>query len=323
MTKKKRNQKVAPQGAVTENQQAIESELEPEHTEPEAMESGAEGDGVMEQGVKAEEFVVYMAGKTTNLTHKRPEEIEQQIEQQFAAVSKIAKAGKCLQIHCISQAQRDLMLSAKKLSDVDISCSEPRAPRSRAATTNKPPRSKRYVITGVPLEYTCNELAAAIDAKEVRRIKRRVSGVLTDTLACVLHYDPEAQVPERIRLKWLSFKTRDYVPQPTRCHQCQGFGHIKAHCKKGGPTCPRCAGPHDFQACPNLEAPKCANCGGSHSAAYPTLPQVRGGQNDHRDIHQGEDLVQGSADAHASVSSQAESTAERDRADQQEGAARH
>ena len=125
----------------------------------------------------------------------------------------------------------------------------------------------------VPLDYSCTELAEASQANEVRRIKRRVSGVLTDTLACVLHYDPEAQVPERVRLKWLSFKTRDYVPQPTRCHQCQGFGHIKAHCRKSSPTCPRCAGPHDFQSCPNLEAPKCANCGGSHSAAYRLCPK--------------------------------------------------
>ena len=58
------------------------------------------------------------------------------------------------------------------------------------------------------------------------------------------------------------------MPKPARCYKCQAFGHTHLGCKIKGEYCPRCAGQHKFENCPQSDEIKCINCKGSHNAGY-------------------------------------------------------
>ena len=55
---------------------------------------------------------------------------------------------------------------------------------------------------------------------------------------------------------------------PTRCYNCQSFGHIAKACMKGK-KCERCSESHEGTC---SVAVKCANCGLSHKASYKQCP---------------------------------------------------
>lgn len=80
-------------------------------------------------------------------------------------------------------------------------------------------------------------------------------------------------VPTRVQIGYLSFKTRIYIPQVTRCYKCQKFGHFAAHCRKETDTCPVCAGPHKYEDCTNKDNKKFAKCGELHIACYKECPK--------------------------------------------------
>ncbi|KAH8265068.1 hypothetical protein KR026_001599 [Drosophila bipectinata] len=59
----------------------------------------------------------------------------------------------------------------------------------------------------------------------------------------------------------------------TQCHRCQGFGHMKADCRREF-VCMKCAGSHPTFACskPRHTAACCVNCKGQHISAYRGCP---------------------------------------------------
>lgn len=58
--------------------------------------------------------------------------------------------------------------------------------------------------------------------------------------------------------------------QPTRCYNCQKFGHTANFCLHNS-VCTICATPgHNNTACSKPK--KCANCGGSHTSADRECP---------------------------------------------------
>lgn len=77
-------------------------------------------------------------------------------------------------------------------------------------------------------------------------------------------------LPERVTF-WnqLSFKVKVYVPPPSRCFKCQGYGHMSRSCRNDH-ACYKCAfksktwGDHDPKTCKEKE--KCVNCDGAHVA---------------------------------------------------------
>lgn len=76
-----------------------------------------------------------------------------------------------------------------------------------------------------------------------------------------------------------------YIPRkygPTRCHNCQIFGHGSRQCSMQT-KCPACAGPHKIEDCTAVDENgcilegkklKCANCGGEHPATYENCPKL-------------------------------------------------
>ena len=115
------------------------------------------------------------------------------------------------------------------------------------------------------------EIAEEVEADSARRIFRRVNGTMEPTTAVVLTFYEEP--PSIVYIDHERFKTRPYVRQAVRCHNCQGFNHRQAGCRNS-PRCSRCGRRHSTGAC-NLDTDqplRCANCRGDHSAASPECP---------------------------------------------------
>ena len=71
------------------------------------------------------------------------------------------------------------------------------------------------------------EIKDETGAAFVKRIQKRDQSVmLIPTKTVMLAYNHEDEVPDKVQLRWLKFKTRPYIPLVTRCFRCQGYGHI-------------------------------------------------------------------------------------------------
>ena len=68
--------------------------------------------------------------------------------------------------------------------------------------------------------------------------------------------------PREIKVGFILCRTEIYIPNPTRCFQCQRFGHSKKFCRRS-PVCANCgAEDHIEDDCQN--EPCCYNCQGPH-----------------------------------------------------------
>ena len=218
--------------------------------------------------------VVYIKGETTRLTSCNPFKVSRDINSSFGVVSQIQSRGVSLKITCTSSQQKEQILQSTRLGDHVIVASRPNSER-RAEQEATRPRLQQVVIGGVPLDIGEEEIKDATGSKQVRRITKRNSvGDKDDTLAVVLSYDCSIEeVPTRVQLGFLTFKTRTYIPLVTRCYKCQKYGHIAVNCRKEKPTCPVCSGPHSFAECRTRDDKKCANCGGAHSTSFRECPK--------------------------------------------------
>ena len=89
----------------------------------------------------------------------------------------------------------------------------------------------------------------------------------------MLAYNHEDEVPDKVQLRWLKFRTRPYIPLVTRCFQCHGYVHVARHCYKPNDVCPVCDDSHKFDACPTKDQKKCANCKGDHGSGFKDCPK--------------------------------------------------
>ena len=213
--------------------------------------------------------VIYVCGRSSNLTLARPDEVKKDLQDQFGPVAKIERAGKCLKITCASAQHKRLKLSGGRVvANLQVVFSEPRISSSRSRLTAPTHERKLPVVASkVPQGITDGEMLAAIKALEAARIKKRVRGELVPTMAVLLTYAAGVEAPTHVDFEYLRFKIRPYIAALIRCFKCQAFGHTSLTCRKEV-KCPVCAGKHEFAACTDTSVHKCANCGEGHSAAY-------------------------------------------------------
>ena len=102
-----------------------------------------------ERATRGGELIVYMAGKTENLTRLRADVVEKKIAEKYSAVVKIEQAGRSLRIFCSTQQQKEQMLRGGSMAGVEIECTEPRAVRARVQARK---RKIRKVSCGVPVD---------------------------------------------------------------------------------------------------------------------------------------------------------------------------
>ena len=80
-------------------------------------------------------------------------------------------------------------------------------------------------------------------------------------------------LPAEVRLGYLLFGIRQFIPKPLRCFNCNRFGHAASHCR-GRARCSNCGGEHKYSEC-EADTAKCPNCGGNHSANDKTCPRYK------------------------------------------------
>lgn len=125
------------------------------------------------------------------------------------------------------------------------------------------------VIYGVSTDVTEEEIKVNIRGVCVNNVKRLPytrDGVKRPSMSVMLALD-EDKLPERIRIGYVSYVVRPYIPPPTRCFKCQRFGHTAVACRAKA-HCAKCGGDHEYGKCTEGIKIKCCNCGGEHSAAY-------------------------------------------------------
>jgi len=177
-------------------------------------------------------------------------------------------------ITCVSDQQREQVLRSTQLGDVTVITSLPNSERRKQQEAAQP-RHQRVVITGVPKDMDDAAITEETGAIEVRRIyKCYSSGEKEPNTAIILSYSCSIEeIPSRVKIGYLTFKTRTYIPLVTRCYKCQKYGHIVANCRKERHTCPVCAGSHSYEECQTKDSKKCANCGGAHSVSFRECPK--------------------------------------------------
>lgn len=218
--------------------------------------------------------VVYIRGQSTDLMSLNPIKLSQSIQARFGQLRKIEKRGQSLKITCESLATKEAILRCKSIENTDIISSLPNSELRRIRENSKTIRYK-VVISGVPYDLSNDDIASTTGADEVRRIeKRNEIKQKIPTTAVILGFNRElSEVPKRVQIGYLMFKTRTYVPFVTRCFKCQGFNHVASNCTKRTSTCPVCSGKHTFDECTTKDVKRCANCSGDHSASFKGCPK--------------------------------------------------
>lgn len=125
------------------------------------------------------------------------------------------------------------------------------------------------VIKGVPIGVTMEELKKNLDGGKVIdavRLKMNREGRRMDSLSVRIKFEGR-EMPDKVRMGFISYPVIEYNAPPMRCYNCQRYGHTAALCKSKI-RCARCGGEHEFGKCEEGVEVKCCNCGGGHNAAY-------------------------------------------------------
>lgn len=120
----------------------------------------------------------------------------------------------------------------------------------------------------MPLEMTTEEVKKEIRRGiviEGKRLQMNKGGEKTDSLSILVMF--KQSMPREVRIGWINYRVREYIPQPLRCSKCQRMGHKAVQCK-GRQRCAKCSGEHECGKCDKGARLKCCSCGGEHSAAY-------------------------------------------------------
>lgn len=131
-------------------------------------------------------------------------------------------------------------------------------------------RTVQGVITGVTTDIPIEDILSNVTGAKVVKAKRLMytkDGVKQESLSVMLQFNEEV-LPVRVKVGYLSYQVRPYIPPPLRCFKCQRFGHVAAVCR-GKQRCGKCGEEgHEYGKCNEGTKIKCCNCGGEHSAAY-------------------------------------------------------
>lgn len=164
-----------------------------------------------------------------------------------------------LLITCKDLQQRECVTKLTSLGGKKVTC----LPWERK-------RAVQGVITGVPTDMSTDEIMSNVTGANVvkaRRLPYTKDGVKRDSLSVLMYFNEHA-LPYRVKVGYLSYTVRPYIPPPLRCYKCQKFGHVAAVCR-GRQRCGKCGGEdHEYGKCSENTKAKCCNCGGEHSAAY-------------------------------------------------------
>ena len=77
----------------------------------------------------------------------------------------------------------------------------------------------------------------------------------------LIHCISEEQIPTHVKLGYVRYAVRAFVPKPLQCKNCKGFGHVSSECRQTEYTEESC-----------VERRRCWNCGGDHDPEFLECP---------------------------------------------------
>jgi len=227
---------------------------------------------------------IFLKGINTNITKQHPLAIKKALLVIDSTIrdDQIKYSKESIRINCRDEAQKIKFKNVSNLIGIEISISE-HSSISRSALNLE--HFEKVIIFGVLTEITEEEIRRETKAISVKRLSKKgsVEGERTDTESVILAYGSEP--PRMVQIGFQTYKTKTFIPLPTRCWRCQRFGHAESSCR-GKVTCPRCAGNHKYEECSikndNVDTDetivknthlRCVNCSQQHSAAYRNCPE--------------------------------------------------
>ena len=183
-----------------------------------------------------------------------------------------------LRISCRNEVQQKTLLDLKNIDGHPVTVTLPwaltKSNKNDQVFKESKQKAFKYVISGVSVDITDDEIKEAAKCMEVNRISKQDKNKLVKTETVILSFQSEQLLPGTIHFGMLKFKLRAYVPSPMRCKSCLGYGHTSKHCTHQ-PRCLHCGNTgHNYDACViKNEAARCANCGGGHVASDKTCPK--------------------------------------------------
>ena len=146
---------------------------------------------------------------------------------------------------------------------------------------NKPGEISKVILKHIPLNiaecHLLNDIKELYPScTEIKRFIKNGSPLHTCLASFSSKSDHEKALVEGVMLGDLFFKPFDYVPKklPTRCFNCNKFGHPKSLCRATKPVCVNCSENHSSDLCEST-VKKCCNCGGSHAASDKSCPSFK------------------------------------------------
>ena len=163
---------------------------------------------------------------------------------------RVTRSGLIL-IRCICEEQRKFAVGFKTTRTTEVSCFE--------LGSRTPVRGVIWgVKTGVQVEYT-KRIPGVVGS---RRLTRWVNG-RNRSLSVLLFYEEE-HLPTHVKLGYVRYTGRAFIPEPLQRKSCKGSGHGSSVCRLTEYNEERC-----------VEGRQCGNCGGDHDPEFPECP-VRG-----------------------------------------------
>lgn len=232
-----------------------------DHWRKRRMERGGESPTSKGRRIEGEEIKVLIKFKSNISKHdiSNPMRLTKVLKDAIGDVASARYVGtdKVL-VFCKTKEQQEKALRLTQLGREEVECSQP------ASRTEL-----RGVITGVPLSITEEMMKSCMEGGtlvKATRFNTTREGKKVPTTTILMSFS-DLLLPQRVKIGYVSYPVREYVPDPLRCFKCQRLGHVAAVCKWQRRCC-RCGGDHEYGKCGEGVAPKCCNCGGAHSAAY-------------------------------------------------------
>ena len=132
------------------------------------------------------------------------------------------------------------------------------------------PTAAKAVIYRVPPDLKDEDLLESLKPQKVNYIKRFKNKDSSFSTTVFLQF-ASPQLPADVRVGYLLFKVKSYIPKPLRCFNCNRVGHVASNCR-GKQRFSTCGGEHVWKEC-SATVKKCPNCAGEHSASDKIFPR--------------------------------------------------
>jgi hypothetical protein len=224
----------------------------------------------MSKANEDEQFVIIAKSNEVNIAKANPIHISRSLKDLIGTVIKIYNQTDSLKIIC-NKNQARILKHENKLGKYQCSFT--------ILEQKEAPNKTKGITFGIDLNIPIEEIESEINdpikiVDKIYRLKKydKEKKMKIETTTVIIEYNNniQAQLPTFMYLGYQKFTIKKFIPYPTRCYNCQMFGHTAANCRSRK-KCSYCAENHNYQECSKKEEEnkqKCANCGQDHSAAY-------------------------------------------------------